>query len=239
MTYPIYRLTLPSGGVVRARKASVTARVASGAFGLPLLSAAVSAVADDDNHDNDSPNSGTKLDTLLQLCRICLADRDIDPTDLTLVDQLALCQWGCTPGVVEPAIPDGEGTWDSADFLGLVRSSHALILDAASERYGTRPSVLLGIEGDVAVDLDLAIAVRGLRHSSDGSAGDVEVEDVMGEKHTVPSTWLSGADQRSGGRVTHMDTYAKLYGPSAWSAGGGCGTVDPRAGRIGPMPKGA
>ena len=231
----VYRLPLPSGGVVRVRKLNRTTLLGHGLLAFPLLAAAIEAGRDDE----DAPVPQT-WKQLIALCRAALMDGTIDPADLSVTDRLAIYQWASTARVIEPAIPDGEQPFAAADFMELVRSPTAVTIETLCRRYTMRPSTLMGIEDDdLAADLDMALAYRGLRQDSDQAdgSGEIEVEDVYGNTHKVPASWFDTSVE-PGTKVVHVDQYAKRAArlglrEMALSAGGAIGASP--GDTIGPM----
>lgn len=232
ITIQAFRLTLPSCAVVRVCKASPLVLAAHGLFSSGLLQAAVAAVS----IEKDTSAQPSIVSSINFACQACMLDKDIDVTMLQLPDRMAVHSWVTAPGI-DGAVFEGDIELTQAFFLPLVRGAGALLLHAACEAYGTRPSTMLGIAGDaeLAMAVDMAVAYRGLYRDADGAEGIVEVEDVFGDKHQVPSAWLPTGGRgsvASQGLATHMDDYARFYGPCVLSAGG----IEGGDGMIGPMP---
>lgn len=232
ITIAAYRLTLPSSAVVRVCKASPLVLAAHGLFSSGLLQAAVEAVST----DKDTSKQPSIVSSINFACTACMLDRDIEPSLMPLADRMAVHAWSTAPGI-DGAVFESDVVLTQAFFLPLIRGAGALLLHVACEAYGVRPSAMLGIsvDSELSMSVDMAVAYRGLYRDAAGAEGIVEVEDVLGNKHQVPSTWLSSPG-RSGptpaGNATHMDDYARFYGPCVLSAGG----IEGGDGMIGPMP---
>lgn len=204
MRYSIYRLPLPSGGVARVRKLDRLALLSHGLICFPLLGAAVTAASTEDDRAPDT------LRHVLKLCRAALVDPEVDPEDLPLADRMAVYHWANTPAAIEPAVLDCEAPWLVSDFRELASGSAAITIDMLCRRYAIRPSILIGIDdGEIAMDVDLALAYRGIIHESAAQRGEseIEVEDVMGNTHRVPANWFEAPDPAA--KVTHADEYAR------------------------------
>ncbi len=225
MRVPAYRLTVPSGGTLRVRKADRVLLAACGLLWGPLLSMAVQGSSDDDMA------SSSHLETINRVCGVCILDAELDAADLTWVDRMAVYQWALEPTVVAPARRDGWAAVQPQSLAPLVTGDHGLLLDAIACRYHMRPSALLQLnDSDVADDFDMALAYRALTHRSEQESGDVEVEDMYGGVHKVPRDWLPDIPQ--GSRAVNMDSYAKTWGAGVYSAGG----IEGGDGKFGPQP---
>lgn len=226
-TYPTYALRLPSGRSVLVRKPHAAVLLAENRLLLPLLSLAAIAVSQD-----DEPRAPAKpLEAIRHYCEVALVSprmpQEIGFEDIAFSDALAIYQWAVMDDGA--ATPCGMRTWNAMDLAPLIRGEGALYLDLLCSRYHQRPSVCLGVdEAPWSLDLDLAVAYRGLKRESDGASGEVEVEDMFGGKHRVPAHWLAQSDVERGGRVMRAET---LTGEMALSVGGDGGD-----GQLGPMP---
>lgn len=216
--YTTYRVRLPSGGVVRARKLTPTLLAGAGILGGVLFAAAATALRADD----DTPTDG--FQHLTTICRAALLDPSVDPDDLPAIDQLALCRWAQEPTATDTcAVPDGSAEPCADDFRPLVTGPSAVVLDMMARRYGVQPSVWLGIaDWPCAGDLDAAVAYRGIRHDIDsGPNGEMDVQDVYGNVHRVPKRVLPQADAHA--HVIDADAYVDRYGPFVIRSGGEVG----------------
>lgn len=222
----VYRLRLPSGGVVRVRKATPLALAACGLFATTLLHAAIVAVSSEEVSDGAQRVASVGL-----ICKACLVDA-VAPEDLTWVDRLAVHAWATAAGE-DGAEYEGSPPLTPDLFVPLVQGPGALMLHHLCEMYGTRPSDVLGIgeDRDLALSLDVAIAFRGIRRDQSGAEGIVAAKDMYGGVHHVPGAWLSGG---TGPSVIDADTYAKYYGECTLSAGSNGNAAGD--GMIGPMP---
>lgn len=226
MKYKVFYLQLPSGGVVLVRKLTRLAMLANGLLCFPLLSTAVEA----SSAEEERVKTGIAKH-VMDLCRAALVDEELSPHDLTLSDRMAVYQWASTPEVIDPAQEAGEREWGVAQFKNLVASQAAVTTDLLARRYMARPSELMGLEdADLAMDLDLAIAYRGIMAESKTARGEqeIEVEDIFGRTHKVPANWFEGADP--GAKITHAEDYGKRaqrlgLKEMALSAGGAFGAT--------------
>lgn len=239
--YPTFALKLPSGGWVEVRHPTAAAVLGAGHLLSPLLAA--SAEAAGIGEEDDVPAKREPIAVVRRYCEAVLVHPkmpgDIDFDEVAFSDAYAIYAWATTRHGETRALRSVD--WVVQDFLPLVKSLPALHLDACCHRYGQRPSVVLGVEDtDFAWDLDIAIAYRGMRHESDATRGEVEVDDMYGGKHKVPREWLASSHVESGAAVMGEKQLARMAAHQggqfmALSAGGGAdtGTGD---GKIGPMP---
>lgn len=220
MTFRIYRLPIASG-VVRVRKPGALGILAQGGTSLPMLSSAVEACAG--NQAGASAQRSDPVGHVHAVCRAALLD-GVTPDDLTWADRISVFTWATKPEIV-PAMPEGvEAEWQLADVSPLVKQYGAILVDMAAQRYGVRPSTMLGVDREPwALELDIAMAYRGLRHEQgDGPDSEVEVEDIWGNKRHVPRSFLPTPPE--GATVMHGDWLVEHYGIGvALGAGGeGC-----------------
>lgn len=203
-------------------------------FVCPLTGAALGNDVADGEHAQREPLSG-----ILSICRTVLVDRDLEPTDLPMLDRIAVVRWAMQEGIGD-AVEDVPETVTAADLVPFVKGQHALLVDMVCRRYPVRPSTLLGIDDpDMACDFDMAIGVRGLQNErktnamANPSAGPpdpdgpmVAVVDINGNTIEVPAGWHPQHQIPHGSRVTHADEYARKYGAMTFGTAGGA--ISPR-----------
>mgnify|MGYP001566592344 FL=1 len=232
--FPTYALALPSGRHVLVRRPDGAALLGAGALLFPLLSRAI-AVAGAGGDDDATPAVTRPLDAVRRYCETCLvsprmpgelAFEDIPFSDARAIYEWAVLDWG-------DAIPMGTAPHRPQDFVTMVGGEGAFWLDLVAHRYHQRPSQCLGVsEVEWALDLDLAVAYRALRRDSDAAGGEIEVDDIFGDKHKVPRKWLAQEMVEPGGRVVKADALARTHGVGTPLSIGGIGGDA----RLGAMP---
>lgn len=231
--YPTYALTLPSAQTVVVRRADAPVLVGRDHMLLPLLSLA-SAVAGQTEDDRAVADPPKPYDTIRRLCETCLVSprmpEDIAFEAMPFSDALAIYHWAMLGTGTTQAY--GTREFQSQDFAPMIRGTGALYLDMLCARYGLRPSVCLGIEAaSFSLDLDLAVAYRGICREHDGMSGEAEVPDIHGNLHKVPRQWLAQYDAPQEAKTSHIEWIAREPG-MALSIGGIGGDAT-----LGPMPR--
>lgn len=218
-TYTVYRMALPSGGVVRVRKPGIIGLLGRAPSMLPLLAAALEVSRPSDTETTKSESAPrTVIQTLQDFARSVLLEPDLADV-LLWADLLAIHRWGLSPEVT-PARLESEAKWGANDLRPLIKGHGSILLDRIASRYGQRPSTLLGLTDNLALaaDCDLAVGYRGLRYENNGD--EVEVEDMTGRKWRVPKSALATANQPAGAHVINADWYTDRYGELNLTAGG-------------------
>lgn len=216
--YAVYRLRLPSGGVVRVRLPSLLVFLVHDVYALPLLHAAVDVSA---ALDTAPPVSSNMLDNMKRLARSVLVDDDC--LDLMpLYDLRTLAHWALRPNTAEAWREEDEISWQADDLSRLVRGSGGILLDAVGKRYSKTPAFLVGLDelSDLGREFTLAIGYRGARMEHDGDQGDVEVEDAFGGKHRVPRSVLAHTEAPKGANVIRPEHYVRQGGEVHIGVGG-------------------
>lgn len=218
--YRVYRLTLPSGEVVRVRKPATAQLLAAGAYAFPLLSAALEiAKPSDDALPSLAAQRETIISHLRGLASLALCESDYTEL-LTVADLYAVVRWVLAIDTGD-AVLEGEQAWAATDLLPFVQSSAAILVDRICERYGISPAALVEVPAALAVDFNLAVGYRGLRRESDSVNGEVEAEDMWGNVHKVPANWLATHETTPGARIIRPEKIAADTGrPLAFTVGG-------------------
>lgn len=232
-THYVYRLTLPSGGVVRCRKPDRLAYLSRNVLLFPLLAAALDAAPKPGQSSAATPADGAEVTMVTSVCRAALVDADLDPDDLPYSDRVYLHNWALSPGPGSAVLEPEPIRWTHGDLIPIVRTPTAILVDSVARRYGQMPSAVLGIEHDpdLAFDFDMAIAYRGARMEagvrpaqpgetlSSQPVGEVTVEDIWGNKHTIPADHLPGVPRDTTSRI-HMDDIFRRHGYCTVGVGG-------------------
>lgn len=223
-TYSIFRLRLPSGGVVRVRKPGTIGLLGRAPSLLPLLAAAAAVSRPSDTETTQSEvTPRTVLDVLKDVAHAVLLDTTLVDA-LLWADLLTLHAWALSTRH-EPAVLESEAAWSATDLKPLITGAGAILLDRVAQRYGQRPSSYLGLDplSALAADCDFAVGYRGLRYDNAGADEEVEAEigDGSGRTMRVPRSALATADAPRGAKVINPDWYVDHYGPNLnFTAGG-------------------
>lgn len=244
---------LPIGrGVVLVRKATLQAICAHDLPVFPLLAKLLRA-ADSGKAEGKGKGKGKKgagISSVAAICRMALVDPTLEPDDFTLSEQGFITKWALAEEIPPAEIDELR----PIDFNRMVTGKLAMIIDVVAQRYGLRPSTMVGIEDALeALDFDLAMGFGGLQaeakrksrqdgdeEESDESADDddgagsrrvgpgyVEVENALGQKYIVPRRILPEVPH--GARVVKAEEYARAFGEVTLSAGGDTGEIRPWA----------
>ena len=249
-TYPVYRLPLPSGAVVRVRKGPIAFLAAGVPAGLMLLQSVL--------RKGEEAERDHFFDSLETVVKACLVD-DVPVECLSLGDRIAISTWAAKDGAAGALLEAELREWTAPDFKRFVKSDAALLVDVVCERYSLRPSTFMALEdAPWAHDLDVAVAYRGCAKESAASRGEtptqsipndyevpagaecpegvtdlagpiegdaVIVSDMYGKQYRVPRSRMPSSEIEQGAHVVSMDAVAKRWGAGAMITTGGTGNV--------------
>ena len=252
LRYPVYRLRLPSGAVVRVRKGPIAFLAAGVPAGLTLLQS-VLRKTEEEVHDHF-------FDSLDTVARACLVDGFVAAESMSIGDRIAISGWAAKEGPMG-AVLEGEREWVAPDFKRFVKSDAALLVDVVCERYSLRPSVFLDLGAATwAHDLDVAVAYRGCAKENAANKGEGEpaggdaipsdyevpsvecpegvtdlagpgatdtvlVSDMYGQRYRVSRACMPSSEIEQGSHIISMDAVAKRWGAGAIISTGGTGTM--------------
>jgi hypothetical protein len=130
--------------------------------------------------DSSAPSLGP-LEIIERYCRVALVSPrmpdEVQFEEIPYGDALAIYHWAAEGrGMTEPY--DRRPT-QATEFVPMVQGEAALFLDTLCSRYHVRPSHCLDLDtSDFALDLDMAVAYRGLRREAETLDGETEGEDI-------------------------------------------------------------